>query len=176
MSNARVFRVEIPQEHRSLSGITAFTVSEDGRGTVTGVDGAPKTNFRIESQPADLHSRQFAFHFERAGAPHLHAQYKMRKDDKCNIIVEGQVDGVHFSVAASLDGKLLEDSIPAKLTAEDQRIFRAMSSAMLARHRFHSRKGCALAGLEVIVSAFTLEPLGIVFGFTGVVAECGPND
>jgi hypothetical protein len=171
--------IEVPEKVRAASRAFSIEVLDDASGKVKADDGSDLASFQIGDTQVGLvegteHLHEFnsTFQYQRADGQQLVAVYHAARNTNGDVVVDGTLDEAPFLVSASADGDLIEDTLPDTLSEEDKAVFAAMSAAFIERARFHTALGCGIAGLEVIVSAFTLEPLGVLFGFIGIVAEC----
>jgi hypothetical protein len=169
MAARKTTTIEVPTKYRKKYNTASFSIASDGHGTVTGIDGSTIATFLIQQSV----KRTNSFHFERTDAKPITAKYKVLRDDLGAVTVSGKCNGEPFNVMVSGYGKLIEGKTPSAVKTADKRLFAAMAVAFEARAQQHFDKaGCALAGIEVIVSAFALHPLGVAFGFVGILVAC----
>jgi predicted RNA-binding protein YlqC (UPF0109 family) len=170
------YKLNVPKK-RMHSKVGSVEVSQRGYGRVIGTDGRAIAAFRLQRLSAQKRGCkckfEFNFEFTRQDATAIKTRYSLSRDCDGVISVKGRFNDSPYLVEVSGYGKLLRGTVSPRLPSGDRRILSSVAAAFEARASQHfDRGGCALAGVEVIVSALLLHPIGIAFGFVGILVSC----
>jgi hypothetical protein len=168
--------VPMPTRLAPKYNVSAINFAADGTGEVLAADKSSRASIHT----SHVHTKDMAgrpeynssFTLTRKGEPSLVVKYQAKRDEFGTIFVNGDVAGEVLSVEVVGYSHRLAKAIIPKIKQEDFDLMEAMSKAFEARANLHDSAGCALAGVEVIVSAFMLHPIGIGFGFVGMIIAC----
>jgi hypothetical protein len=158
--------IEASDATRTATKIAYYTVDAAGHGKAFAIDGAVLATFDTAKE-----EKGYALHLTANGAS-ADIHYTITTSAS-GVTVDGTADAVPFSASFDASGRPLEGAQRAVLDPSLDRVLRAFRGDLETYSQAHTKKGCLLAGLGVVVSVLTLEPWGIGLGFIGVVAECG---